>query len=266
MARCGFWLYDGSIMDTQQATIITGGGKGIGKAIALRMAGTTNIVIVGRNEEELVATKREIEDMGGTAEYVVGDVADPATATKTMVRIQEKGWTVTNLVCNAGTGKGGPTATLDPHLWHEIMEVNVDGSLYFIQACIPGMLEQKHGVICIMGSMASVRGYKNNAAYVASKHALLGLARTLAVEYGKHGIVTVPLCPGFVMTEMTERSIRGLMKRKKISFEEAEKIIAGVNPQRRIIPPEEVAEMVMFGCENKVPSLSGSPLILSGGE
>ncbi|MBI5153102.1 MAG: SDR family oxidoreductase [Parcubacteria group bacterium] len=253
-------------MDTQRVTIITGGGKGIGRAIALRMANKTNIVIVGRNEEELLATKKEIENTGGNVEYVAGDVADPKTAAKTMVRTQEKGWVVANLVCNAGIGKGGPTATLDSSLWHEIMEVNLDGSFYFIQACLPLMLEQKYGVICIMGSMASIKGYKNNAAYVASKHALLGLARTLAVEYGKYGIVTVPLCPGFVMTEMTERSIHGLMKRKNISFEEAEKIIAEVNPQHRIISQEEIAEMVAFVCENKVPSLSGNPLILSGGE
>ena len=128
------------------------------------------------------------------------------------------------------------------------------------------MVKQKSGAICIMSSIAGLKGIKYSAAYSSSKHALIGLAKSLAQEYGKYGIVTVPVCPGFVESDMTTRTIRGLMERNKISEEEARARVAKTNPQKRIIPAEEVAEIISFICSNKAPSLSGNPLILSGGE
>ena len=128
------------------------------------------------------------------------------------------------------------------------------------------MLQARHGVICLISSISGVKGYAYTAAYTASKHALVGLAKSLAQEYGRQGIVIVPICPGFVASEMTTRTIRGVMKRHGLSEEAAEQRVVRANPQRRIIPAEEVAEMVAFVCSGKVPSLSGNPLLLSGGE
>jgi NAD(P)-dependent dehydrogenase (short-subunit alcohol dehydrogenase family) len=196
----------------------------------------------------------------------VGDVADPQTAARAAQLAHEQGWTIRNLICSAGMAKGGPTATFDRKLWQRIFDVNVHGCFYFIQACLPEMIERRHGVICLMGSIAGVKGYKCEAAYTASKHAVVGLARALAQEVGKHGVLVVPLCPSFVESEMTTRTIHGVMQRRSLSEGEARRLVEATNPQRRILPAEEVAEMVALVCSGLVPSLAGNPLILSGGE
>jgi 3-hydroxybutyrate dehydrogenase len=253
-------------MDKSIVTIITGGGRGIGKTIALRMAKETAVIVVGRTKEDLESVCSEIEKNGGIAYAHIGDIKDPKTADDVVALIRDKKLTLRNLVCNAGIAKSGSTETFSKELWWDIFDTNVHGHLYFIQTCIPLMIEQKQGTICVMSSIAGVKGYSHTTAYSASKHALVGMAHSLAQEYGKYGIVTVPICPGFVESEMTDRTINGLMERKGLSKEEARIRVSESNPQKRIIPAEEVAEAVAFVCSGKVPSLSGNPLILSGGE
>jgi NAD(P)-dependent dehydrogenase (short-subunit alcohol dehydrogenase family) len=247
-------------------SLVTGGGQGIGEAITLRLARETPCIVVGRTVANLDAVCARVHAAGGIALSCPGDVADPAVARQAVQLAEEHGWTIRNLICNAGIGKSGPTHTFDRATWERIFAVNVHGSFHFIQACLPGMLERRGGTIVLMSSTAGVRGYKYIAAYTASKHALVGLARSLAQEYGKHGIVIVPICPGFVESPMTRKTIHGIAEHRGISVEEAERIIKDVNPQRRIIPAEEVAEMVAVACSGRVPSLSGQPVILSGGE
>lgn len=249
-----------------EISIITGGGRGIGKAISERLAMATAVLLVGRQLEDLADTCARINDSGGDARYLQGDVSDPELARKVVQVCSERGYTIRNLVCNAGIGRSGATASFDLAAWQEIFAVNLNGALHFVQACLPAMVEEKAGTICLISSIAGVKGYAYTAAYNASKHAQIGLARSLALEYGKHGISVVPICPSYVESEMTRRSIYGVMKRRGVSEKEAEEVIKRTNPQRRIIPQEEVAEMVAFVCSGKVPSLSGNPLIMSGGE
>jgi NAD(P)-dependent dehydrogenase (short-subunit alcohol dehydrogenase family) len=253
-------------MNPSLASLVTGGGRGIGRAVALRLARETAVLIVGRTSSDLETTCAEIQQAGGVAAFCVGDVSDPATADRAVRLARERGWTLRNLVCNAGQGASGHTETFDRQKWQEIFAVNVHGSFYFVQACLPVMLEQRQGTICLMSSILGVKGYKYQAAYTASKQALVGLARALAHEYGKHGIVTVPLCPGFVESDMTRRTIGGIMKHQQLTEAEAEQKVANASPQRRILPAAEVAEAVALVCSGLIPALSGNPLILSGGE
>ncbi|HTM68838.1 MAG TPA: SDR family oxidoreductase [Candidatus Binatia bacterium] len=248
------------------ATIVTGGGRGIGRAVALRMAAEGPVVIVGRTAADLASAAEAIAAAGGDVAVVQGDVRDPGTAAAAVEAARSRGWTVRALVCNAGIGRSGPTATFPMDLWREIFAVNVEGAMQFVQACLPSMVEQGGGTIVLMASIAGLNGYAYTAAYAASKHALVGLARSLAQEYGKAGIVAVPVCPGFVESEMTERTVRGVMERRGVTEAEARERVARANPQRRILPPEEVAEAVAFVCSGKAPSLGGNPLVLSGGE
>jgi NAD(P)-dependent dehydrogenase (short-subunit alcohol dehydrogenase family) len=252
--------------DSAVVSIITGGGRGIGQAITLRLARDSTVIPVGRTLADLDVTCDAVRAAGGKAVPCCGDVADPATAERAVGLARDNGWAIRNLVCNAGIGKSGSTHTFDPGMWARIFDVNVHGSFYFVRACLPAMLEQGRGVIVLMSSTAGVKGYKYIAAYTASKHALVGMARSLALEYGKRGIVVVPVCPGFVESPMTRKTIQGLAEHQGISPADAEQRIADVNPQRRIIPAEEVAEAVALVCAGLVPSLSGNPLVLSGGE
>jgi 3-hydroxybutyrate dehydrogenase len=247
-------------------SLVTGGGKGIGRAIAVRLARETPVLVVGRTQAALEEVCGVIIQAGGGAAFCVGDVSDPAAAKRAVRMVRERGWVVRNLICNAGVGGGGRTESFDLEKWRNVFAVNVHGSFYFVQACLPDMLKQGRGTICLMSSILGVKGYKYQATYTASKHALVGLARSLAHEYGKRGIVCVPVCPGFVESEMTRRTIHGLVEHQHISEAEAEERVADANPQKRIIPAEEVAEAVALVCAGNVPALSGHPLILSGGE
>jgi len=249
----------------RDASIVTGGGRGIGRAITLRLAVEGPVIVVGRTPADLNSVCGEVAAAGGSGIPCVGDVADPSTATRAVESAKSQGWSVRNLICNAGIGKGGPTQTFDPAVWRQIIDVNVNGSFYFVHACLPSMLEQERGAICLMSSLAGVKGVAYDAAYTAAKHALVGLAKSLALEFGKQRIVAVAICPGFVAGEMTDRTIHGIMRRQGLAEAEATRKVAEANPQKRIIPAEEVAEAVALVCSGTIPSLSGQPMILGGG-
>jgi NAD(P)-dependent dehydrogenase (short-subunit alcohol dehydrogenase family) len=246
------------------ASIVTGGGRGIGRAVTLRLARDGPVVVVGRGADDLREVCRMVAEAGGLAEPCPGDVGDPATADRARDLVISRGWSLANLICNAGAGKGGPTHEFDPALWRSIFDTNVHGSFYFVRACLPAMLERGGGTICLMSSVAGLKGVPFDAAYTASKHALVGLARSLALEYGKRGIVAVPLCPGFVESEMTQRAVSGLMKRQGLSSDEARRKIASTSPQRRILPAEELAEVIALICSGTLAAVSGNPLVLGG--
>lgn len=253
-------------MEDIRAAIVTGAGRGIGRAAALRLAQEMPIALVGLTEAHLAEAAEAIRAAGGRAVIAAGDVADPRTAAQAVDAAHAEGWKIGALVSSAGIGKGGPTREFSFEDWKRVFEVNVHGAFSFVRAVLPDMLEAGQGSICLISSTAGVKGYAYSAAYSASKHALVGLARSLAKEHGKRGIVTVPICPGFVDTDMTARTIEGLVKHRGMSEAEAREKVAKVNPQRRLIPPEEVAEAIAFVCSGKVPSLSGEPMILGGGE
>jgi NAD(P)-dependent dehydrogenase (short-subunit alcohol dehydrogenase family) len=224
--------------------VITGGGRGIGRAITLRLARESPVVVVGRTAADLDAACAEALHAGGQAVPCVGDIADPATAAAAVGLARSRGWAVRHLVCNAGMGKSGPTAEFDPDLWRRIFEVNVHGTFYLVRACLPDLLAQGAGAVTIVSSLAGVTGVAYDAAYSASKHALVGLARSLALEYRKRGLTVAALCPSFVESDMTRRTVRAIMRRHGLSEAEATRRVADRCPAKRILPAEEVAEAV----------------------
>lgn len=245
-------------------TIITGASRGIGRAIAEHeFFSSKSRVLISR------ANSRGINDLAGArTRLLCADVGEPKTAQTALEFAHEidKDNPVDILVCSAGIGKGGPTEDFSLDDWRDLFRINVEGCFNFIQAVLPEMVEAGRGTIVLISSIGGIHGYGHSAAYTASKHAVNGLAKSIAKEHGKHGIVCVPVCPGFVDTDMTDRTIDGLMRHRGMEEEEARELVASKNPQRRIIPPMEVAEAVAFICSGKCPSLSGNPMILSGGE
>ena len=251
-------------MNLKQVTIVTGGGRGIGRAIANRMAQRTAVLVVGRTGADLESVCNEINQHSGSADFVIGDVADESTAAAAIAKINEHGWTIRNLVCNAGIGKGGPIVSFDSATWRQMFQVNVDGAFFFIKACLPTLIEKKGGSISIISSISGLKGHKNDGAYSATKFALVGLAQSLADEVKKHNIGVFPICPGFVESDMTRRTIAGLMTYQGKSKAEAEQRIARANAQGRILQPEEVAEVVAYCSTDAALAVSGQSLDLTG--
>lgn len=242
-------------------TIVTGGGRGLGRAIALRLAKETAVMVVGRKESDLITVRNMIVDSGGRACYAIGDVSDPATAER--CKNLCSGFHVYNLVCNAGIGISGPTETYSERNWVRMFEVNVHGSFHFIRTFLPEMIKNGGGNICLISSIAGLSGLKRNMAYSATKHALVGMARSLSLEHEKRGIRSVAICPNFVEGKMTDRVIKGVMRRSEVDYNAARKYVADKTPGRRIIPPEEVAEATAKFCRGE--GTSGMNIIINGG-
>lgn len=247
------------------AALVTGGGRGIGCAISRRLAKDQAVLLVGREKGCLQKTVAEIAAQGGLADYLAVDISSEDAAARIGETLQQLHWTVSSLVLNASIGKSGATEKSASSDFSNTFSVNVFSALPLVQLVLPDMIARKAGTICFLSSILGLKGTSHDAAYVASKHAQIGFARALACEYGKYGISVVPICPSFVESEMTTRSINSLSQRKSLVREEARRIIEKLTPQRRIIPAEEVARVVAFVCSGAAPSLSGNPLILGGG-
>ncbi len=247
----------------RSAAIVTGGGRGIGRAITLRLAQEMVVVVVGRTASDLESVCDECAERGGEAVAFVGDIADPATAAGAVDLVTSRGWTLRHLVCNAGIGKSGSTAEFDFDVWRQIFDVNVHACFYMVRACLPKLLGKSGSAISIISSLAGTEGVAYDAAYTASKHALVGFARSLALEHSKQGLVVAALCPSFVESDMTERTIRGVMRRRGLSRVEAEQRVAERCPAKRILRTDEIAETVALIGAGKL--LDATSLAAEGG-
>ncbi len=150
------------------------------------------------------------------------------------------------------------------YVFREMFEVNVYGTFNFVKACIPEMVEGGGGAICVISSVLGLKGRKYDATYAATKFAQVGLAQSVAEEHAKHNIVVVPICPGFVDTDMTRRTIAGVVKHKGMSAEQAQALLASKNAQGRILKTEEIAEAVAYCCSGSPSVENGEPMTLTG--
>lgn len=237
-----------SFTDNQQvsAAVVTGGGRGVGRSITSRLSEFRPVIVVGRTEEDLKSVALECAGQGKVVEYVIGEVENPSTCAAVVERANAKNWSISHLVCNAGIGKTGPTAEFDIERWRHIFDVNLHGSFQFIQACLPEMLKIQYGNITIMSSFAGIVGVRYDAAYSASKHALVGLARSLKLEYSKQGIQVAALCPSFIESDMTDRTIKSVMRRRNCSEQEAQLRVIEQCPAKRILPAGEIADTIAY--------------------
>lgn len=249
-------------MKYTKCAIITGAGHGLGKSIAIRLAHDYPVILVGRAAAPLQTTKSFIEAKGGRAEVVCGNIRDKSTLDVCLALLAQNRYTTEVLVCNAGIGKSSNTHEVSVDDWTAILDTNLTSVYSWSSAVIPSMVAQHHGTICLIGSIAGLHGIAYDSAYTASKHALVGLGKSMALEYGKHGIAVQILCPGFITGDMTDRSIAALAKRKAIDETAARAIIAKQSPMRDIMPPEDVAETVAYLCTPAGRYLSGNPIIL----
>jgi len=252
---------------TGRGAVVTGGGRGIGRACAHRLADAgAAVVVCARSTEEIEAVAEEVRAAGGTAHAVPCDVSDPASIASMAARAGELLDTVDIVVNNAGIALSNPVKRLPLEEWNRIFAINVTGTLLVTQAFLGGMLERKWGRVINVASVAGLRGGRYIAAYTSSKHAQIGFTRALAVEVADQGITVNAICPGYVDTPMTEYSIARMVEKAGISEEEALGHILALNPQHRLIRPEEIAHIALMLCHGDGEGINGQAIAIDGGQ
>ena len=251
-----------STLSRSSHALVTGGGRGIGLAVAaaLSKAGAT-VTVLGRNRATLDAAVAS-----GAAHFsVVADVADLASIKPAIAEAIAR-QPIDILVANAGAAESAPFARSDAALFQRMMEVNFMGVVHAAQAVLPGMIERRRGRIVAIASTAGLKGYAYVSAYSAAKHAVIGLVRSLALETAKSGVTVNAVCPGFTETDLLEGSIDNIIKKTGRSREQAIGELSKHNPQGRLVAPSEVADAVLWLCGKGAGSITGQAIAVAGGE
>ncbi|MGB6603406.1 MAG: SDR family oxidoreductase, partial [Steroidobacteraceae bacterium] len=194
------------------------------------------------------------------------DVTDAAAVERALAAARARFGAVDILVNNAGQAASAKFTETDPALWERILAVNLTGTYLCTRAAIPDMLKAGFGRIVNIASIAGLRGAAYISAYTASKHAVIGLTRALALEYAMRNVTVNAVCPGYVDTDIVRNAIANIRSKTGRSESEALAALLATNPQRRLIEPREVAHAVLWLCRPGAESVTGQSIILSGGE
>ncbi|MDH5506618.1 MAG: SDR family oxidoreductase [Anaerolineae bacterium] len=249
-----------------KSVVVTGGSKGIGKAIALAFAEQgAKVAISARNQAELDAAAAEIESAGGQALAVVCDVTDDQQVAELAAKVTAAFDVVDILVNNAGIAASHKFLDHPDKLWHKVLDVNLTGVYRVCKAFVPAMVARKSGRIINMASVASKIASPYMAAYTTSKHGLLGLTRSLAVELNPFNITVNAICPGYVDTPMVEGAIAYVTAKTGQTPDDARKVIESTNPQKRLIDAAEVAALTLMLAGEAARSITGQAINVDGG-
>ena len=251
---------------TGRIALVTGGGRGIGRSVALSLASAgADVAVTARSSKELEQTAAAIRALGRRAESIVCDVSERTQVDAMVARVKTALGDPLILVNNAGIAASAKLTDTTDEMWDRMLRVNASGAFYCTRAVLPLMLAAKWGRIVNMASVAARAGAPYIAAYTASKHALLGLTRAVAAEVASRGITVNAVCPGYVDTEMTEASTANIVKRTGRTEEDARKILEGFSPQGRLMTAPEVAAMTTYLCSDVARGINGQGIVLDGG-
>jgi NAD(P)-dependent dehydrogenase (short-subunit alcohol dehydrogenase family) len=242
--------------------LVTGGGRGIGRAIAATLAGAgATVTVLGRNSEAL----DEAVNLGAAHFAAVADVCDQAALRAAIVKATAR-QPIDILIANAGSAESAPFVKSDDALFARMMDVNFMGVVHTIRAVLPGLKDRPYGRIVAVASTAGLKGYAYVSAYSAAKHAVVGLVRSLALETAAANITVNAVCPGFTDTDLVVGSIENIMRKTGRSREQAIAELARHNPQGRLVAPQEVADAVLWLCGEGASAITGQAIAVAGGE
>jgi NAD(P)-dependent dehydrogenase (short-subunit alcohol dehydrogenase family) len=237
--------------------VITGGGSGIGAAIAKRLlADGVRVTLMGRSEERLRAQQMLLGDVA----IQVCDVGDENSVLDAFALVGD----VDILVNNAGQVETAPVARTSLELWQRLLNVNLTGTFLCSRAVLPGMVLRGQGRIVNVASTAALKGYAYVAAYCAAKHGVLGLTRAMALEVATKGVTVNAVCPGYTETDIVANAVDTIVSKTGRTPEQARAELSKSNPQGRLIQPEEVADTVAWLIS--AGAVNGQAIAVDGGE
>jgi meso-butanediol dehydrogenase/(S,S)-butanediol dehydrogenase/diacetyl reductase len=244
-----------------KVALISGGGTGIGAATARLFAREgASVVVTGRRPEPIEAVAAEV---GGAA--VAGDASDPAHAAEAVGSTVRLFGGLDIVVANAGIGLGGSAAEVTDEQWTTTIGINLTGPLFLIRAALPHLTARGGGSIVVVSSVSAIVSDNDSAAYAASKAGLLGLVRSVAVDYGPLGIRANAVLPGWIRTPMADESMEELAARDGLSLEGAYAAATTDAPLRRAGEPEEIAACCAFLASEESSFVTGASLVADGG-
>jgi 3-hydroxybutyrate dehydrogenase len=250
-----------------RTALVTGASRGIGRAIALALAEQgADIVVAARDQSAVDAVAAEIRSLGRRSMGVIVDVTNPAQIEEIRTTVESELGPVDILVNNAGASDSHKFVGHDDAIWHRMIEINLNSAYYVTKAFIPAMVERQWGRIINIASMHSKIGGPYVAAYTAAKHGVLGLTRSLALEFVTKNITVNAICPAYVRTPMTSSSIDRMVARTGMSEAEASKVLEEMSPQKRLIEPEEVAAVTVLLASEAAKGITGQAINVDGGK
>jgi NAD(P)-dependent dehydrogenase (short-subunit alcohol dehydrogenase family) len=249
-----------------KTVLVTGAGRGIGKAIALAFAAEKyRVVITGRTAAAIEEVAAEIRASGAEVLASPCDVTDKPQVKNLQIEIERHFGAVQILVNNVGIAPAAGFLEMPDNLWDEVMRVNVSAAYNCCKAFLSAMVDARWGRIVNIASTVARVAYPGISAYATSKHAILGLTRSLAVETARSGVTVNAVCPGYVNTALTRENAQRLAEKRGQSLDEALALMAASCPQRRLIEPEEVAYVTLMLASDRAKGITGQAIQVDGG-
>src|SRR5579863_1673112 len=242
-----------------RVALVTGGGRGIGREAALLLSASgARVMVVARSATELEAVGLE---------YLAADLGTAAGCAQAVAETERRLGPIDLLVVNHGIGSAHERLVWeqDPQVWRETMRVNLDGPFELARLATGGMCKRGFGRLVFTSSTAGEKAERCGSAYTASKHGLIGLARAIAQDAGPFGVTSNAVLPGWVRTQMAERSARTEAERRGVTVDQVWLERAAIYPQNRVLEPREVAQVIAFLCAEAAGGVNGEAITVALG-